>query len=254
MMAPARLWLAFRLDELRLAMMLLTRLPVGRLSRQVDLADAVWAYPLAGALVGGLAGAVFEAASRVGLSALPAALLTLAVAALLTGAMHEDGLADVADGFGGGATRERKLEIMRDSRIGSYGVVALILALGLRGTLIAGLPPAGAIAPLAGLGAMSRAVLPVLMLALPPARVDGLGQSARARISGTRVLAGLGVAVVICWAALPKFVVVVLGMATVAALMGWLARRQIAGFTGDLLGAVQIVAEIVGLAVLTLEG
>lgn len=254
MTEPSRPWLVLRLDEARLALMLLTRLPAGRLRGQVELADAVWAYPLAGALVGAMTGAMFELARHLGLGALPAALLTLAAAALLTGAMHDDGLADVADGFGGGATRARKLEIMRDSRIGSYGVVALILALGLRGAFIAELPPAGMVAHLAGLGAMSRAVLPVLMLVLPPARADGLGQSAGARLSGARVLAGLGVAAIIGVAALPGFVPVALGMAAAAALAGWLAKRQIGGFTGDVLGAAQIAAEIAGLALLARGG
>ena len=249
MMAPARLWLRARFDEIRLAMMLLTRLPVGRIERRTELADAVWAYPLAGALVGGLAGAVFALASHAGLRALPASLLTLAAAALLTGAMHEDGLADIADGFGGGATPARKLEIMRDSRIGSYGVVALILVLGLRASFIAGLPATGAPAALAGVGAMSRAMLPVLMLALPPARTDGLGQSARHRMSRTRVLAGLGLAALIGGATLPAFVPVLLGMA--AAAMGWLAQRQIGGFTGDVLGAAQIIAETTALGLLS---
>ncbi len=244
-------WLAARLDEARLALMLLTRLPVGQMRGQVELGDAVWAYPLAGALTGGLAGAVFDLASHMGLHALPAALLTLAAAALLTGAMHEDGLADVADGFGGGGTRARKLEIMRDSRIGAYGVVALVLMLGLRGAFIAELPAAGMIAHLAGLGAMSRAALPVLMLALPPARAEGLGQSAGARVAPRRVLAGLGLAAIIGCATLPGFAAVALVMGVAVVAMGWLARRQIGGFTGDVLGAAQIVAETAGLGLLS---
>ena len=124
-----------RVDEARLAFMLLTRLPMGQMAEAPPLAASVWAYSVVGAMVGALAGLVFSFAAWAGLPPVTAGLLAIGAGVLLTGAMHEDGLADLADGFGGGHTRERKLEIMRDSRIGSYGVVALVLALGLRAEL-----------------------------------------------------------------------------------------------------------------------
>ena len=100
--------------------MILTRLPAGRIEGNAPpIANAVWAFPLIGALVGLIAGAVFTLAITINLPAFAAALLALASAALVTGGLHEDGLADTADGFGGGQTLSRKLEIMRDSRIGS---------------------------------------------------------------------------------------------------------------------------------------
>ncbi len=242
-----RSWLKARLDEVRLALMLLTRLPVGRLETAMSLSSAIWAYPLVGTLVGGLTGAALYLALRAGLHPLPAALLALAVSVLLTGAMHEDGLADVADGFGGGATRERKLEITRDSRIGSYGVVVLVLVLGLRAAFLSELPVAGLVAHLAGLGALSRGLLPGLMLALPPARLGGLGQSAGANARPAQVLAGLGLAVAISLATLPCFLSIAAIMTVAAAGIGLLAWRQIGGFTGDVLGAAQIAAEVAGL-------
>ncbi|HTQ70181.1 MAG TPA: adenosylcobinamide-GDP ribazoletransferase [Acidocella sp.] len=247
MTVPARSWLPARLDEVRLALMLLTRLPVGRLGAPRPLSSAIWAYPLAGALVGGLTGATLHLALRAGLPPLPAALLALAVSVLLTGAMHEDGLADVADGFGGGATRERKLEIMRDSRIGSYGVVALVLALGLRAAFLSELPEAGGTAHLAGLSALSRGLLPGLILTLPPARAGGLGQSAGANARPAQVLAGLGLAGAIGLATLPCFLSIAAIMTLATAGIGLLAWRQIGGFTGDVLGAAQITAEVAGL-------
>jgi adenosylcobinamide-GDP ribazoletransferase len=240
-----------RADEARLAFMLLSRLPVGRMEQAPPLAACVWAYPVVGAVVGALAGAVFSLTARAGLPPLAAGLLAIGASALLTGAMHEDGLADMADGFGGGGTRERKLEIMRDSRTGSYGVIALILALGLRAELLASLPVPGMAARLAVLGALSRALLPVAMLALPPARADGLGQAAGGRVAAGAVAAGLvlatGLALLL---GVAHFVNIFAAMALAALVVGALAKRQVGGFTGDVLGAMQIFSEIAGLYIL----
>jgi adenosylcobinamide-GDP ribazoletransferase len=242
-----------RVEEARLAFMLLSRIPMGRMEEAPPLADAAWAYPLVGMVVGGVAGLVFWLAVRAGLPPAVAALLALGAGILLTGAMHEDGLADLADGFGGGRTKVRKLEIMRDSRIGTYGVLALVLVVGLRVALIAALPASGMAARLAGLGAASRALLPVLMLCLPPARADGLGQAAGAQMAPARVLAGLGLGLLLTLLFWPRHGVLaaLCAMALTAALVGLLARRQIGGFTGDVLGATQLLAETAGLLVLS---
>ncbi len=238
-------WARQRWAELRLALILLTRLPAGRLDPAPPLSAAVWAYPLAGAVVGVIAGLVFWAAQSVGLTALPAAILAVAAGALATGAMHEDGLADLADGFGGGADRARKLEIMRDSRLGSYGAIALGLALLLRVVLLSEvLPGAHPVALMAGVAALSRAPLPVIMRLMPSARSAGLGQSAADRIGVGQVWAGVGVALVIAIATLPFLVGPVLAAAFAAALIAQIARRQIGGFTGDVLGAAQVIAEL----------
>ncbi|MEK9968269.1 MAG: adenosylcobinamide-GDP ribazoletransferase, partial [Ferrovibrio sp.] len=109
----------------RLALMLLTRLPLsgGKVTDTAGgaVARAAWAFPLVGLLVGAAGGGMFMLASYLGLGMGSSALLAMGSQVLLTGALHEDGLADTADGFGGGRSRERKLEIMRDSRIGTYG-------------------------------------------------------------------------------------------------------------------------------------
>ena len=236
-------------NEARLAFMLLSRLPVGRLQTPPPMADAVWAYPLVGVVVGGLSGLAFSLAARAGLPPLAAALLAIGASVALTGAMHEDGLADMADGFGGGRDLARKLEIMRDSRIGSYGVLVLVLALGLRVSCLAALPVPGMVWRLAAVGALSRAVLPMVMLVLPPARADGLGQKAGHDVARAPVLAGLALAVLLSLPFLPVFA----GMALVAAGVSALAKRQIGGFTGDVLGAVQVLAEAAGLCVLAVH-
>ena len=96
------------------------------------IAKAAWAFPIAGLVVGIVGAVVYALAHRAGVPAWPAAALAVAATLLATGCLHEDGLADTADGFGGGKTREQKLDIMRDSRIGVYGVCALIMSLLLR--------------------------------------------------------------------------------------------------------------------------
>ncbi|MBC9180481.1 adenosylcobinamide-GDP ribazoletransferase, partial [Pseudoroseomonas ludipueritiae] len=131
------------LADFSAALGLLTRLPTGWLPQHnsaAGFARSIWAYPLVGLGIGAAGGAVMAAGLWLGLPPLVAALWSLAATLLLTGGFHEDGLADTADGFGGGRDRARKLEIMRDSRIGSYGVLALVLALGLRAAALAALP------------------------------------------------------------------------------------------------------------------
>ncbi len=130
------------LDRLLAALMLFTRLPWWRLHRVPTEAftHAVDFWPVAGWLTGGIMASVYLAAAMAGASPLLAAALAVAARVMLTGALHEDGLADCADGFGGGTTRERTLAIMKDSHIGTYGVIALILELGLLTLAIAELP------------------------------------------------------------------------------------------------------------------
>ncbi|MCA1910303.1 MAG: adenosylcobinamide-GDP ribazoletransferase, partial [Magnetospirillum sp.] len=156
------------LDDLLLAVGFLTRLPVPGCPAYVEggLARAMRVFPLAGALVGLLGGVVFVAAQDV-LPPLAAALLALLTTIALTGALHEDGLADTADGLGARGGREKRLEVMRDSRSGAYGVLALVFSVGLRAAALAAAPSA-----LAGLGALvaaaafSRACVPAVMQVL----------------------------------------------------------------------------------------
>ena len=115
----------------------LTRIPVAANPDGGQLADAAWAFPLVGAGIGAIAAVVFAIAQLIGLGDWPAALLAVLAGLLLTGALHEDGLADTVDGLAGGHNRERKLAIMRDSRVGSFGVLALVLSVGLRAAALA---------------------------------------------------------------------------------------------------------------------
>lgn len=224
--------------------------------REPPLSRATWAFPLVGLAVG-LGGALaLWGAALTGLPPLVSALAALAVTVALTGALHEDGLSDVADGFGGGRSRERRLEIMRDSRVGSYGVLALLFSLGLRAAALADLleaggPSAAGAALIAAMG-LSRAAIPLAMVLLPPARSDGLGASAgtpgASRLTLALALAAAAAAVLLPAAMLaPLF-----ALALVAVLlMTGLARRHIGGHTGDVLGAVEQVTQATALITLS---
>lgn len=232
--------------DLAEGVMLLTRLPAGWLmptNPPRDVTRAVWTYPVVGGLAGALAALVLDAARNLGLPAGIAALLALGAGVLITGGLHEDGLADTADGLGGGSVRARKLEIMRDSRIGAYGVIALILSFGLRAEALNVLAHP-AIALIAA-GACGRgAILGVLVL-LRPARTDGLAAGLGAVHWPASVL-GVALAAAIAFAVLPGIAAaLVLALSVMATLlMVHLARRQIGGHTGDILGAASQLAEI----------
>ena len=126
------------IDEFAIAAGVLTRFPLAAEAAEPGaIAASGWAFPLVGGGVGALCAAAFFAAALLGLPAEPAALLAVAAGIAATGALHEDGLADTVDGFGGGRDRDRKLAIMRDSTHGTYGIVALLLSIGLRASAIA---------------------------------------------------------------------------------------------------------------------
>jgi adenosylcobinamide-GDP ribazoletransferase len=237
------------LADVSAALGLLTRLPTSWLPQHQDAAGfarSIWAYPLVGFGIGAWGGAVLAAGLWLGLPPLLAALWSLAATLLLTGGFHEDGLADTADGFGGGRDTARKLEIMRDSRIGSYGVLALVLALGMRASALAALP--GGLLSLvlaAGIAAaLGRGAILGLLWLLPPARRDGMA-SGLGRPAAMPLLAGLALAILPAAAWLP--VAPALGVVAVAAvfclLLSRIARRQIGGHTGDVLGAGAVLAE-----------
>lgn len=231
---------------LHLALAFMTRLPMPRLGLLPagSLAGCMWLFPVVGVVIGLIGGAVLAGAQSL-LPATLAAILAVAATALATGAMHEDGLADVADGFGGGSDRDRKLAIMKDSRIGSYGVLAVALGLALRIGSLASLAGAGsALGALVAAHALSRGAIPLLMQVLEPARENGLGASAgRPSMTVTGIAATS--ALLIAALALPVGAAVTAVAASLVALpaVAWLAWRQIGGYTGDVLGALQQVIE-----------
>ena len=202
-------------------------------------------------LVGLVGAVVYGLAYRLGLPSWPAAALSVAATMAVTGCLHEDGLADTIDGFGGGATREQKLAIMRDSRIGAYGVCALTITILLRVSALALLGASGPVAAalIAAHGA-GRAVMPVVMAFVPPARRDGLSASAGQPPFGSAVAAAvLGVLILFLCLGFGHGLAALIVLAIAAVLVGWLSVNQIGGQTGDVLGAVEQVSEIVILLV-----
>ncbi|MDY0881408.1 adenosylcobinamide-GDP ribazoletransferase [Dongia soli] len=230
--------------DLLAALGFFTRLPVR--APAIPLSEAVRAFPLVGALVGLIGLLAYIFALRLGLSVLLAAVLAVTATAVLTGALHEDGLADLADMLGVRGDRERKLAVMRDSTIGSYGVLALVIA-----TLF----KVGAIADLAVLPqvasamisahVLSRAVLPVAMRSLPLARPNGLAVHAGKPPADSMYWAlGLGVVIVLLVGGPGAAIVATVSALVTAFLVAKLAQRHIGGYTGDVLGAIQQVVEV----------
>jgi len=237
----------------------LTRLPVPALTgfEPSWLTKSVRFFPLVGALVGALGVGVWWLASRCFPPAVAVGLM-MAASLLVTGALHEDGFADTCDGFGGGPTRERVLEIMKDSRLGAYGVVGITMMLGLKWVTLAALP--SALFPLLVVAAhmMSRWCANGLIWGLPYVRAEGESKSKpRAdSLSGVDwVLSGLlgAVAVAALMVRGPRnlppleraaFGAAVLAAAVCAATAAAYFKRRIGGYTGDCLGAVQQLSEL----------
>lgn len=239
--------------ETKVAAGFLTRFPIA--AEPIPIGEAARGFPVVGAAIGAAAAIVYGVAASFDLPRSVAAILAVGAMVLATNGLHEDGLADMADGFGGGRDRDHILAIMRDSRIGAYGVLALILVIGLRilclaelhGTFTAAL---ALIAAAAG----SRTILPLVLHNVPAARTDGLGHDAgrperRMLIDGT----ALGAALVLIGLGPFGGVLAILSSGMVAWAIASHALRRIGGQTGDVLGAIQqgVEATILVVAVAT---
>lgn len=227
------------------AVTLLTRVPIGRADwDRSDLDRSLRWVPLVGGLIG-LAVALAYAGTASVLPATVAAGVSVALGVLITGGLHEDGLADTVDGLGGGFDRGERLRIMKDPRNGTYGALALVFSVVLRVTALATMRPASALVVLPAVHALSRGGAIALVAVLAPASSDGLGaahsgpESRRQAAIGGLISLLIGLAVLGWWVA-PFALVAGAG----AGLIGLLAHRNIGGFTGDVLGAAQQVGEV----------
>lgn len=233
------------LADARVAVAFLTRIPAddGRLldARAMSRA-AVW-FPVVGVLVGAVVGGV-RLLAELALPAGPATVLALAAGILLTGGFHEDGLADIADGVGAHVGRERKLEILRDSRVGTYGALAVALPL---------LFAYACLAPLGGEEFLAAAVcghvlgrwsvLPHSRLA-GPARADGSGTLVRATLPGLAAGTAIAIAATLIGAGPADGAIVLAVAAAVTVLAGLGLARVLGGVTGDSYGAVNKLVEL----------
>lgn len=256
--------LADFVEDLARSVAFLSRLPVpdrffndydGRLSR------AVRAFPLAGLVICLPQAALLAVLMWIGAEPLMAALLVLGMQAALTGCLHEDGLADTADGLGGGRNREDALAIMKDSRIGTYGATILIITIGIRvtalATMAATLSPVAAALALLGVASLSRAAMVWHWDRIGPARKDGVAASvgqpeaASARLAEYGGVAIAGLLLLLVAGFLPAFGSILLAIG----LVWWHTRHvdaKLGGHTGDTLGASQQISEIAALAGLAL--
>jgi adenosylcobinamide-GDP ribazoletransferase len=259
---PFRAELDAVITDLKGSLAFLTRVPgwlVGETGEtRPDFSRAARVFPVIGILIGIVAGAVLVIVRELGESPLVTAGLAVLATFLLTGGLHEDGLADTADGFGGGETASEKLEIMDDSRIGTYGAAALLFSLGLRTAALANmivLSAWHAAFALLAAEAVSRAAMVRLWYALPAAR-PGLSEQTGPPDPQAMLTAIIVAAVVVVVTIIPTFgfwaaVAASLLAALVTGGLTLLARSQIGGRTGDTLGACQqaaAVAFLIGLA------
>jgi adenosylcobinamide-GDP ribazoletransferase len=241
-------WARHQVRLLICAVQFLTRVPTLRLAAfEPDwITRSARYFPLVGQGVGAMSALVLLLAGRAW-SAPVAAVLAIAVGVLITGAFHEDGLADTADGLGGGQTAARRLEIMKDSRIGTYGACALVLTLALKAAVLASTPVATAAAMLLGAHGLGRAAAVVVMRATPyaPSGEAGKWKPVPEGVRTPEVLVAL---VIASWPlALLPLGAALAGLALGGALtvaLALLARRLIGGHTGDVLGAVEQVFEV----------
>ena len=250
-------------DELRAALVFLTRLPPSLIGAdpavRPDFTVAARVFPIVGALIGVLGGLALTAASLIGLPAFLVAGLGVATTVLITGALHEDGLADSADSFGG-ITRDAKLAIMDDSRIGTYGALALIASVLLRVAALAAIVPHGvvvaALALVAG-EAVSRTAMVRMWHDLPAARTAGLSNETGTPDYGATVVALAFAAVIVVVTAFPALGWRPTALASVLAIGAAygairLTANTLGGRTGDTLGACQqltLAAFLIGAAV-----
>ena len=232
------------------AVALLTRLPVRGAGEAADVARSVKWFGVVGLAIGAVTGLTYWAAAGVFGPSL-GAIVAVAVTVGVTGAMHEDGLADTFDGLSSTRSRERQFEIMKDSRLGTFGVTALVLVLAARVTLVSQLPGgAGAISVLAWVHGLSRAVVVGVMLGATPATAEGSAAAYRADVKRLPA-AAMALAVVGSgwWVVGDRLWPAAAAAGSAAVALGSWSHRRLGGVTGDVLGACQQVALVAALAV-----
>jgi adenosylcobinamide-GDP ribazoletransferase len=238
------------LDEARCAVGLLTIIPVGRrpITAGSERAAALW-FPLVGGVVGIVAAAVY-ALGEARLGGLYGAALGLTVSAVLSGALHHDGLADSADGLGVRGDPGRRLDAMRDSGVGAYGTLALVAFALLATAALARLSPPDAAGALIAGHALGRWAALAQLTFVTPARADGLGASYGSARPGFAIGSVVAIAIALVASGILAGLVALAGAALAAAVMGRFARRLVGGRTGDTLGAAVLVTELTVYSVL----
>ena len=247
-------------SDLKICFGVLTRLPIyiGASPEDFSISEASRFFPVIGAVIGLIASVVVWIGVWLGFPPILLALFALLTIALVTGALHEDGLADTFDGLGGGITRNQKLEIMRDSQIGSYGVMALLFSFGIRWAAFTEISELGYIyfsITLISTAAGSRAALPIIMHLIPAAREDGLSTSAgKPSLDRALIALFIGVGVMLFFLGF-RATIVALGISVVSVgFFVYFVAIRIGGQTGDVLGASQQIADVAMLLSIVMVG
>ena len=235
--------------DFRIAVGFLTVLPIGP-SANIDdhragLRFGARAFPLAGLVIGLFGALVYAVAHMLHLPPEAAGFIAIGAMTVLTGAIHEDGLADTADGAMAREHMPERLAIMRDSRIGTFGTLSLIIVVGIKTGIIGAIGWPDQVAPLLiGCAAASRAVLPAMMRLMRPARGDGLAFAAGRPEENQVVMAAvLGAIFALLLLGLAAGLVAMVAGIAAAAMVAWIAQKRLGGVTGDVLGAAQQVTE-----------
>lgn len=235
--------------DLLSAFSLLTRLPVP--AHDHSGAASAWAWPVVGLAVGGFGALAVWLGGLAGLPPGALAALAMAAMALASGGLHEDGLADTADGLFGGRDRERRLAIMKDSHIGSFGTLALVLVTLAAWSALTGLIASDRAVPaLMAAAALSRAPMAAIMAALPPARASGLSAASGRPPAPAALIAVLAGAALCLLLAGTAGLAAILAAALLSAALARAAQNRIGGQTGDILGASQQLSFAASLALL----
>lgn len=243
------------IQKFLLSLSFFTRIPIGKRDfGSLTLAQAAIAFPMVGAVIGLLDGGFYLLMLALGLPKIISAWLTVGFHLLLTGALHEDGFADTADALATGRSIEQKLAIMKDSRIGSYGVLALIIIISLKAELIASLEGnLQSLAVFIATGAASRAFMVLFMHYLPYARNNGLAaMSGKPTEINTLTTIAIGSSVLLLAASPTAVFSCVVTLFVAYVILRYVFTKHFGGITGDTLGASQQVGEIVILLVFCL--
>lgn len=244
-------------DDLQISLSFLTRIPVpgGPAIGNPSLSQATRFFPLIGFLVGIIGALALWVANWLGLPELAAIIFGLLAIVLVTGGLHEDGLADSCDGLAGGTNVEQRLEIMKDSRIGSFGVLGLMFTIALKLAGLSTFDLGGAALTLFLAAVVSRGALPLFMRYIPNAKQDGLSADAGAP-GFDRAAISVLITIVIAWFCIGFFkMILVFIMLTIASILSAIyVKRRIGGQTGDILGAMQQMTEVIVILTLTATG
>lgn len=235
------------------AFTLLTRipLPVDHAKTGERAARAAWVYPFVGAVLGLIAGTIALTLAAIGVQTGLAAAIAIGTLMLFTGALHEDGLSDCADGLGGGTTVQRRLDIMKDSRIGAFGAAALGFAILARWSGYEAVIAVDWIWAFIAVGAASRLPMVLVMYGMLLARPGGLAATVGLVTAPVAIIATL-LTLILCVASIGLLALPVIVVSALICLpLCYLAWRRIEGYTGDILGGCQQIAEIAALATLT---